>query len=217
MNSIAYTNKSNYPPDVFWRESKEDLLDIINLDDEVLEAFDTHEENEFNPSCCQAATPKEITDLDILCGRDKICHSHVGNKHFRRLVESYRLEYQNARCRDHKTQITCSVIEMVHRNGGRFLKLDENAGIWEEVDEQYAREKVSHALRSAKDPSRPRVKKQRRTKEYVPSEEENALFQEALEEQQRVFRLLMENYPENVDQEDSSNSEYDLNDWDFDQ
>jgi hypothetical protein len=122
-----------------------------------------------------------------------------------RIIETYREVYQNADCRDQKTNITCSVIAKIHNRGGRFLKLNEETEVWEQVSEQYAREKVSHALRSAKDPNRPKVKKPRKTKQYVPTQEEDAAFREALEDQQRIFQTLLDNH---VESEGSDNDDY---------
>jgi hypothetical protein len=171
-----------------------------------------------------AEFPPGVTSIDVLCGRDKVSHAHIGNKHFRRIIETFREGYQKADCRDQKTNITCSVIARIHSYGGRFLKLNEDTGIWEEVGDQYAREKVSHALRSAKDPNRPKVKKPRKIKKYVPSHEEDAAFREALEEQQRIFQNLIDNHVESgATEEDDCGDCGDLKlasvdeeeDWDF--
>ncbi|KAG7370773.1 hypothetical protein IV203_019343 [Nitzschia inconspicua] len=148
--------------------------------------------------------PPGVAMNDVLCGRDKVSHAHVGNKQFRSIIETYREVYQNAHCRDQKTNITCSVIAKIHSCGGRFLKLNEESGVWEEVGEQYAREKVSHALRSAKDPNRPKITKPRKIKKYVPSKEEDAAFREALEQQQQIFQSLLDNH---VEAEDGSVNE----------
>lgn len=163
-----------------------------------------------------------VSPKDVLCGRDKISHAHVGNKYFRKIIESHREDYQYAGTRDKKTQITSVIIAAVQAQGGRFLKLGEDTDTWEEVTEQYAREKVSHALRSAKDPHRPRVKKPRQMKEYVPTDDENALFRDALAEQQRIFKSLIENYSSsnsddadaNIDDDGDDSNDVD-DDWDF--
>mmetsp|Transcript_20188 Transcript_20188/g.35557 ORF Transcript_20188/g.35557 Transcript_20188/m.35557 type:complete len:203 (-) Transcript_20188:89-697(-) len=167
--------------------------------------------------------PAGIHPSDVLCGRDKLSHSHVGNKNFRCIVEYYREQYQSSTSRDQKTQISLQVIAKVHENGGRFLKWDEATATWEEVNEQYAREKVSHALRSAKDPNRPRVKKARKVKMRATTMIEQAAFQEALQEQRRIFLRLIESYSADNEDQDRAQSEedcssmtsYDKSDWDF--
>lgn len=135
---------------------------------------------------------QDVQTRDVLCGRDKKSHSHVGNKRFRQIVLMHREEYQTASSRDIKTKITCKIVKMIRDCGGRFLKEDETTGEWKDVGDNYAREKVSHALRSAKDPNRPKVKKQREAKKYIPSPEDEALFQATLADQQRIFQGLMD-------------------------
>ena len=170
-----------------------------------------------------AAMPAGVNASDVLCGRDKTSHAHVGNKHFRRIIEAHREDYQNAQCRDQKTNITCQVIASIHINGGRFLKLNDNSGLWEEVSEQYAREKVSHALRSAKDPNRPKVKKPRKTKQYVPSAEEDKQFHEALKTQKEIFQTLLANHVDSDGDQDTDreadneggDADQGEDDWDF--
>ena len=153
-----------------------------------------------------------VTPKDVLCGRDRISHAHIGNKKFRKLIEELRQSYQNAPSREIKTQITCQVISTIHSQGGRFLKLvdtekQSTSGEklrWEEVTEQYAREKVSHALRSAKDPHRPKVKKRRQMKEYVPTPEEESLFRETFADQQQIFRSMVARHDHRQQQKDQN-------------
>lgn len=133
----------------------------------------------------------EVMETDVLCGRDKTSHAHIGNKRFRHIVMLHREEYQSAPSRELKTNITCKIVSMVKECGGRFLKQDEKTGEWTDVGEHYAREKVSHALRSAKDPKRPKTKKRREVKKYVPTPEEDSLFEATLADQQRIFQRLV--------------------------
>ena len=131
-------------------------------------------------------------ECDVICGRDKLCCSHVGNKRFRQLVMKHREQYQMATSRDIKAQITFQIIAYVKQQGGRFLKQDGITGVWQTVADAYAHEKVSHALRSAKDPNRPRVKKQRElAKMSVASPEDDALFQATLADQKRILEFLV--------------------------
>ena len=137
------------------------------------------------------STKTDVRPADVLCGRDKQSHSHVGNKRFRQIVMMHRQEYQSAPSRENKTNITCKIVNMIKECGGRFLKQDETTGEWLVVSDHYAREKVSHALRSAKDPNRPKVNRRRKVKKYVPTPEEDALFEATLDDQQRIFRGLL--------------------------
>lgn len=131
-----------------------------------------------------------IHNKDIYCGRDRYSHSHPGNRHFRQLINAYRERYQNARHREDKTKINTEIVEKVKANGGRFMKLDDATGCWQELDPAAAHEKVSHALRSAKDPNRPRPKRKRQVAVKPPSDEEEKAFQILAADQQAIFLRL---------------------------
>jgi hypothetical protein len=108
---------------------------------------------------------------DVLCGKDKICYTHPGNKIYRALIASYFREYQGAARRDVKTQITAFIVAEVEQSGGRFLKPSgapspssaaawsspvaaaccPDMGRWELEDMDKVHDKVSHALRTAKE------------------------------------------------------------------
>ena len=133
-----------------------------------------------------------LQSVDVLCGRDKMSHAHSGNKRFRQIIERHREGYQTASCREQKTSITCQIVKMIRDCEGRFLKRDDETGEWSDVGDDYAREKVSHALRSAKDPNRPKIKKPRVVPKFVPSPEQEALFRATLRDQQRIFHSLVE-------------------------
>jgi hypothetical protein len=98
---------------------------------------------------------KGLKECDVVCGRSKLAHSHPGNQQFRLLVQKYRDAYKGAKLRNEKKSITKSVIDAVHRQGGRFLMFDhpDEPTSYEEVSFEYKYEKVSHALRSAKAPN----------------------------------------------------------------
>jgi hypothetical protein len=132
-------------------------------------------------------------NADVLCGRDRHAHKHAGNKKFRVLISWHRDKYQNARCRDEKTRITKEIVSSIHECGGRFLKKDENTEIWYDVGDDYAHEKVSHALRSSKDTKKKiRPLKPHKVTHQPPTPEENHVFQTLLETQKRIFRSLLE-------------------------
>eukprot|EP00980_Cylindrotheca_fusiformis_P031203 scaffold25978_cov122-Cylindrotheca_fusiformis.AAC.1 len=59
-----------------------------------------------------------ITAADVICGRDKLSHTHVGNKRFRKIIEMNRVSYQNATSRDEKTRITCQVVDVIRSSNG---------------------------------------------------------------------------------------------------
>eukprot|EP00535_Pseudo-nitzschia_heimii_P005516 CAMPEP_0197185618 /NCGR_PEP_ID=MMETSP1423-20130617/12312_1 /TAXON_ID=476441 /ORGANISM="Pseudo-nitzschia heimii, Strain UNC1101" /LENGTH=490 /DNA_ID=CAMNT_0042636731 /DNA_START=269 /DNA_END=1741 /DNA_ORIENTATION=- len=90
---------------------------------------------------------KEPLPTDVICGRGKMTASHPANRRFRELVDSHKASYQNSKRRDEKTRITCELVDKL-RAEGRFVLFDPNTKLWYEVSEEYAREKVSHSLRS---------------------------------------------------------------------
>jgi hypothetical protein len=161
-----------------------------------------------DPTICLSSAPTAVTtsfklksksflyglqSVDVLCGRDKVSHAHSGNKKFRQIIEKHREGYQTASCREKKTSITCQIVNMIRDCEGHFLKRDDVTGEWSDVGDDYAHEKVAHALRSAKDPNRPKIKKPRVVPNFVPSPEQEALFQAALKDQQRIFHSLIRN------------------------
>lgn len=134
-----------------------------------------------------------IGHKDIYCGRDRYSHSHPGNRHFRQLIIKYRERYQSAKHREDKTKINAEIVELVKRTGGRFMRWDDTTGRWQELDASSAHEKISHALRSAKDPNRPKEpKKKRQVAIKPPSDEEERAFQVLAADQQEIFRQLQE-------------------------
>jgi hypothetical protein len=88
--------------------------------------------------------------FDVLCGERSDALAHVGNKIFRMIISWYSDEYQNAQHREEKRRITKEIISLIQESGGNFLKMDENKNKWCVVGDEYAREKVSHALRVTK-------------------------------------------------------------------
>jgi len=111
------------------------------------------------PTTCENQNDhSNVRPCDIICGRGQATHHHIGNKRFRQLIEMNRERYQTAKVRDYKTRVTLEIIELIRSCNGRFL-----SGELEEIhDENVLREKVSHALRSAKDPNRKRIRKPRK-------------------------------------------------------
>lgn len=126
---------------------------------------------------------------DIICGRDKQAFNHVGNKRFRVLIARSRETYQNAKTREAKSKITDDIIDTILESG-RFLKYDYVTKLWCVVTRDYAHEKVSHALRSAKDPRKKKPRKKRMVhKTYTKEEDETFNF--LFVEQQKIFQELL--------------------------
>lgn len=90
-----------------------------------------------------------IQKNDILCGKNKAFGHHVGNQLFRELVHSYKDVYMRSCSKNAKMMLTKEICTVIKRKyGSRFVRIGKN-GEWEEISEQLARDKVSHALRFA--------------------------------------------------------------------
>ena len=143
------------------------------------------QDDEYNQQCDDEDGVISPKRFDVMCGRDKISRAHVGNKRLRDIIEMIRERYQTAPSRDEKTRITCEIVSVVrsHRPGGRFLKINADTNKWDDVGDEYAREKVSHALR---------YRKKRKAAPTSHTDQESDVFATLLEDQQRIFRRLVD-------------------------
>jgi hypothetical protein len=96
---------------------------------------------------CFSNARLSIYPIDVLFGRGKSVTHHPGNVQFRQLIDYYIEKYEIANTLA-KTCIAEIVLQMVKENSGRFLRKKDNAGDWEEVDDDTARNKVSYAFRN---------------------------------------------------------------------
>jgi hypothetical protein len=83
---------------------------------------------------------------DILLGRGRPIQNHEGNIRFRLVMESYAVEYQKAK-RDKKKEIAHDVVDKMKSKGCRFLQQKTNTDIWQEVEDEAAKQKVMHSFR----------------------------------------------------------------------
>ena len=91
---------------------------------------------------------KEPHENDVMYGRGGGTNHHAGNKKYRKMVEDRKLEYVNSKRLD-KPLVALEIIRAWRSQlpPGRFLKLDEKTGLWNDVGDKKAREKTSQALR----------------------------------------------------------------------
>lgn len=91
---------------------------------------------------------KEPHENDVMYGRGGGTNHHPGNKQYRKMVEDRKLEYVNCKRLD-KPLVALEIIREWRSQipPGRFLKLDEKTGLWNDVGDKKAREKTSQALR----------------------------------------------------------------------
>lgn len=103
---------------------------------------------------------EDITVNDVLCGRGGDINVHVGNEHYRYLIESKRIEYLTSKFKREKRVIATQVVEAIHSLSppGRFLSKIQAHGRkrgrskgpdlgWNEIEHEKAIEKASQALR----------------------------------------------------------------------
>jgi hypothetical protein len=84
--------------------------------------------------------------FDILCGQSRICAGHTGNRRFQVVLDIYAPRYDVSITKQEKMTLTKEIVSCIHAAGGRFLRYEE--GVWEEISDVTARDKVSHALRT---------------------------------------------------------------------
>ena len=105
---------------------------------------------------------KEPHDNDVLYGRGGGTNHHVGNKRYRKMVEGRKMDYVNSKRLD-KPLVALEIIRQWRAQDppGRFLKLDDATGLWNDVGDKKAREKTSQALRE----KAPQLRKQQEDEE----------------------------------------------------
>ena len=81
-----------------------------------------------------------------LFGRGKIAKTHTGNLRALHLCEMNYARYESALSGKYgKTEVAEMIVRIIHESGGRFLTPESNG--WVEVDDDAAREKISHFFR----------------------------------------------------------------------
>ena len=91
-----------------------------------------------------------INPHDVLCGRGGGTNSQVGNRRFRKLVQEFQPTYLMAR-RKEKPLLARTIVLIIRKRGGHFLKKDEETGELYEVGDLKAEAKTSQALREGLD------------------------------------------------------------------
>lgn len=99
------------------------------------------------PSC---ESPADVNGYDVLCGRGGGTNSQVGNRRFRKLVQEFQPTYLLAR-RKEKPLLARTIVLIIRKRGGRFLKKDDETGELFEVGDSKAEAKTSQALREGLD------------------------------------------------------------------
>jgi len=87
-----------------------------------------------------------VTSNDVKFGRGGGTNRHPGNLVYRKLVEDAKPAYLIA-TKSQKGDISRAIVSAIRSRGGRWLKLDNRSGLWEDVGDEDAAKKVSQALR----------------------------------------------------------------------
>jgi len=95
-------------------------------------------------------SPADINSYDVLCGRGGGTNSQVGNRRFRKLVQEFQPTYLLAR-RKEKPLLARTIVLIIRKRAGRFLKKDDETGELYEVGDSKAEAKTSQALREGLD------------------------------------------------------------------
>jgi hypothetical protein len=85
------------------------------------------------------------SEYSILCGRGKDSFNHVGNRRFRNLASMFVERYSRACTKAAKTGIVSEIMDVIRQADGNFCQF--KMGVWIEVGDHHAREKVSALLR----------------------------------------------------------------------
>lgn len=105
------------------------------------------------PSRLPQCRAEDISPSDILIGKGKKCTNHVGTIAFKAFVGLRVPEYMNCISgTSDRTIMTRTIVhDIVHEHGGRFLQQTGrfNSGVWVELNQNDAREKVRYCFREA--------------------------------------------------------------------
>lgn len=94
-----------------------------------------------------------LVTQDVICGHRLFSlpggpSSHPGNERLRVLVDMCLDRYCGTTNRLEKSDIIKEIVEIVRSYGGNFVKQESN-GVWYDVGNRKARDKVGHAMRAA--------------------------------------------------------------------
>ena len=136
----------------------------------------------------------EVNTHDVLCGRGGGTNSQIGNRRFRKLVQEFQPTYLLAR-RKEKPLLARTIVLIIRKRGGRFLKKDDDSGELFEVGDAKAEAKTSQALREGLDV--------RATKSAASS----LLEKKKKKQQQEKSKMSEEDSPRSEKDEHSNKSE----------
>lgn len=83
---------------------------------------------------------------DVLLGKGRPIQNHAGNMHLQAVVDEHLDQYHSIQGRLEKTALAALIVRKVKEASGRFLS--KESGIWIEVSDELARNKVSYLFRN---------------------------------------------------------------------
>ena len=86
---------------------------------------------------------------DVLVGRGKKFYNHPGNGRLRQLAYQYAHAHSLAKP-PQKSVLVDNVIDIITKEGGRFLQHADESGWWTPASHHEAQKKVSHTFRTAR-------------------------------------------------------------------
>jgi hypothetical protein len=91
---------------------------------------------------------KNVSNHDVICGRGGLGNRHAGNRHYRQIIKDYQVQYLTAQKRE-KKKIAFEIMDIIHnlKPPGRFLQKDDATGLFIQIDDKRASEKISQSLR----------------------------------------------------------------------
>ena len=95
--------------------------------------------------------PKEFVpgQNSVICGRGKVCSSAPGNRRLKKILDAYLKPYSECKSKLEKSSIVSTIVNMVKQSSpvGAFVKFEK--GLWYEVEDSVAREKIGCMFRDA--------------------------------------------------------------------
>ena len=98
-------------------------------------------------ACTEDDYENDYEDIDILSGRGGLTNKHPGNKEFRKVVNEHKIAYRKLTKKADKAAMVRQILAIFSEKGSRFLKKNNEDGLWEELDDAEAYAKTSQALR----------------------------------------------------------------------
>jgi len=93
---------------------------------------------------------EEINEKDVICERGGKSNRHAGTKRYRGMIEKFKPLYQSMTAKTAKTNLSRKIISQIQKNGGRFLKKDEESQEYFVLSPVETTKKVSQAMREKK-------------------------------------------------------------------